>query len=154
MSVTDAGGQQMVPSEDLCLTFQALAPDAAEVFLLLVRIIVPHLQPRLAVAQVATALCLDSKLVTDLAWRTQVLDGIASLEREAMDRCGTGFAAASASERIALVRGQEDTLFFQALIHNVKYDFYNRHIVWSVLGYPDLGNQGGYLDRGFDVLNV
>jgi hypothetical protein len=143
-----------IDEERLVLTFQVLTPDEAATFLALLRVLLPHRQPELAGALNATALVLDSKLVTDLALRRDVLAGIGQLRSAAERAHGRAFAALTEAERAAIVGQAEDSMFFQTVLHLAKYDFYNRHLVWRVLGYPDLLNDSGYLDKGFDRLEI
>jgi hypothetical protein len=143
----------MIDRESVCLTFQALRPDEADLFLSVIEAVLPHRQPELEFPRQASALVLDAQMVSDLAFRALVLDGLRELEA-ACRRDGTSFSALSADGRAEALRGIEDTTFFQTLIHLVKSDFYNRHLVWKVLGYPDLAREDGYLDHGFDQLPV
>jgi hypothetical protein len=138
--------------EELRLTFQALRPAAAAVFLDLLRVIMPHQQPELAGPLNATALVLDSKMVTDLALRSTVIEGIGALDAAGSRTYRRPFSLLTEAEKVAVVKQQEDSMFFQTVLQLAKYDFYNRHIVWSTLGYPDLGNESGYIDKGFDRL--
>ena len=139
---------------DGLLAFQVLPPDEAETMLALVNAIVPHGQDRLEAAKLATALELDAKLVADLSLRAVVREGLKGLERSARDTYGEPFGALGTAEKEDLCTRIEDSVFFQTMVHLTKYDFYNRHVVWEVVGYPDLGNDSGYLHLGFDRLDA
>lgn len=141
-------------AERLALTFQALPPDQAADFLALLRILIPHQQEELAAALDATAIVLDSKLAGDLALRRDVQDWLGELRRASEQAHGRPFAALTGAERTAIARQHEDSMIFQVVLHLAKNDFYNRHLVWQVLGYPDLSNDSGYLDKGFDRLEA
>lgn len=140
--------------ETVCLTFQALRPDEADLFLSVIEVVLPHAQPELHFARQVTALVIDAKMVTDLGLRQLMLDGLRDLEKICRRTHQTGFSQLVAGDRVTALRELEDTPFFQTLIHIVKSDFYNRHIVWKAVGYPDLDREDGYLDHGFDRLPV
>jgi hypothetical protein len=140
--------------ESVYLTFQALRPDEAELFMGFVEAVLPHRQPELDFPRVATALVLDSQMVAGLDLRHLVLDGLRGLDQWCRRHHQAGFLTVPPDVRVEAMREIEDTPFFQTLIHVVKADFYNRHVVWRVLGYPDLDREDGYLDHGFDRLPV
>jgi hypothetical protein len=140
--------------EEFHLTFQVLKPDDAAAFHRLIQVIAPHEQPELARALRVTSLSLDAKLVGDLGLRVLLLGGLADLQAASLAAHKRPMAALSDEELVPLVQAQEDSMFFQTLIQLAKSDFYNRHIVWQVLGYPDLANDSGYIDNGFDRLEV
>ena len=144
----------MMDRDSVCLTFQALRPEEADLFLGVIEAILPHTQPELEFPRQVTALVLDAQMVADLGMRELMLEGLRELEQACVRTHRTGFAQLAASDRAAALREIEDTPFFQTLIHVVKSDFYNRHIVWKALGYPDLDREDGYLDHGFDQLRV
>ncbi len=144
----------MMVERDRLLAFQVLPPDEAELMLALVNVILPHGEARLEEAKFATALALDAKLVADLSLRAAVREGLTGLERSAWSGYGERFGALGMAEQAELCSRIEDGPFFQTMVQLVKYDFYNRHIVWEVIGYPDLGNDSGYLHLGFDRFEV
>lgn len=137
-------------AEDQWLLFQVLSPVEAEEFLSLLEVLLPHDGMAYAAARQATALSLDSTMVGDLGLRSLVLGGLKSLRKNAMS--GQDFVARSLEERSQIVASHEDEAWFQTILHLAKFDFYNRHIVWREMKYPDLGNESGYLDKGFDRL--
>lgn len=139
---------------DQLLLFQVLQPQDAQTLLTLIRLIVPHSQPRLEPAKEATALVVDAQLVVNLDLRKLILDGMHELDMAAGSHGGDTFDSLVHAAQLDVLNAQEDSAFFQTLVHTVKYDFYNRHLVWDVLGYPDMGNDAGYIDAGFDVLNL
>ncbi|MBF4766204.1 gluconate 2-dehydrogenase subunit 3 family protein [Nocardioides agariphilus] len=138
--------------ESIFLTFQALRPDEAELFLGVIETVLPHAQPQLDLPRIATALVIDAQMVAGLDLRALVLDGLREVDQSCRRAHGAGFTSVPPEQRVEALRAVEDTPFFQTLIHIVKADFYNRHIVWRVLGYPDLDREDGYLDHGFDRL--
>lgn len=144
----------MTDRESVCLTFQALRPQEADLFLRVIETVLPHTQPELVFPRQVSALVLDSQMVANLGLRQLVLDGLRDLEQICQRDHRSGFADLAAEDQVAVLGQLEDTPFFQTLIHMVKSDFYNRHLVWRVLGYPDLDREDGYLDHGFDRLPV
>lgn len=141
-------------ARDRLLLFQVLQPHDARTLSTLVRLIVPHQQPRLEPAQEASALAIDAQLVGNLELRQVILSGLHDLDKSAGAHGGESFHLLARTAQLEVLDAQEATPFFQTLVHSVKYDFYNRHLVWDVLGYPDLGNEAGYLDAGFDALDL
>jgi hypothetical protein len=140
--------------QSVCLTFQALRPEEAELFLGFVEMVLPHRQPELELPRLATALVIDAQMVAGLELRAMVLEGLRDLDQRCRRSHGAGFVSVPPEARVEVMREVEDTPFFQTLIHVAKSDFYNRHVVWRVLGYPDLDRADGYLDHGFDRLPV
>ena len=57
-------------------------------------------------------------------------------------------------ERVDLLRGMEDSAFFQAVRGGLVTGLYNQKAVWPLFGYEgESYSQGGYIDRGFDDIN-
>lgn len=138
----------------LLLMFQALRPLEARSFLALVTNVLPHEHVELQAARIATAITLDSQMVTNLDLRALTLAGLGELDALARAMYFSAFADASRDQQATVLAEIEGAAFFQGLVHQLKYDFYNRHLVWDVLGYPDLDHEAGYLDAGFDRLDV
>lgn len=137
------------------LAFQALLPDRAEQLLAVIRRIVPHEQPELQDAIIDTALALDAQMVGNLGLRAEVQTGLADLEERAQASHGASFVALKPDDQRAILRSVESTPFFQNLVHLTRVDFYNRHAVWQVIGYPGVDrwrDREGYLNRDFDKL--
>jgi hypothetical protein len=99
-----------------------------------------------------TALAIDAQLVSNLDLRALVRDGLTDLEASAQNSHATSFVALPVQQQTDLARRAQASVFFQTIVHLTKYDFYNRHVVWETIGYPDLLNDSGYLDKGFNKL--
>ncbi len=57
-------------------------------------------------------------------------------------------------DRVAILRGMEDTAFFQKVRGGLVTGLYNQKAVWPIFGYEgESYSQGGYIDRGFDDIN-
>lgn len=136
--------------EDEWLLYQVLQPEEAEEFSSLLEVLLPHEGAAYAAARQATALSIDSALVGNLGLRALVLEGLRALRQGVLG--GSAFVERSLQERTEIVANFEQFTWFQTILHLVKSDFYNRHIVWREMKYPDLGNDSGYLDKGFDRL--
>ncbi|MDQ1849154.1 Twin-arginine translocation pathway signal [Gemmobacter fulvus] len=81
--------------------------------------------------------------------------GIAALNAAAQ---GAGHASYLAigweKDRVALLRGMEQSTFFQTVRGGLVTGLYNQKAVWPLFGYEgESFSQGGYIDRGFDDIN-
>ncbi|MBT9243942.1 Twin-arginine translocation pathway signal [Gemmobacter fulvus] len=81
--------------------------------------------------------------------------GIAALNAAAQ---GAGHASYLAigweKDRVALLRGMEQSAFFQTVRGGLVTGLYNQKAVWPLFGYEgESFSQGGYIDRGFDDIN-
>ncbi|MEO0823461.1 MAG: Twin-arginine translocation pathway signal [Pseudomonadota bacterium] len=94
----------------------------------------------------------DDKAAEDAAFRDMIEDGVAGLDKAAVDAghpsyVGTGWEV----DRVAILKGIETTPFFQTIRGGLVVGLYNQHEVWAHLGYEgESFSKGGYLDRGFD----
>ncbi len=145
---------RVLDSDALMLAFQVLRPDEARSFMLVLRLLLPHQQPELEFARLATALVLDAKLLGDPDLRALIEEGLRTLDASSLRDNRVTFSTATDDQRLDALRKGEDSPFFQTLLHIAKADFYNRHIVWRVLGYPDLEHEAGYIDDGFEQLDL
>ena len=82
-------------------------------------------------------------------------EGVAMLDEKAKEGgndsyIGTGWE----SDRNAILRGIEDTDFFNAIRGGLVVGLYNQPAVWEKLGYEGPSfDKGGYLYRGFDDIS-
>jgi hypothetical protein len=81
--------------------------------------------------------------------------GIASLNAAAQ---GKGFGSYLDTgwerDRVDILRGMEDSAFFQQIRGGLVTGLYNQKAVWPLFGYEgESFSQGGYLDRGFNDIN-
>lgn len=81
--------------------------------------------------------------------------GIAALDAAAQ---GAGFAnyldAGWEADRVKLLRGMEQSAFFQKIRGGLVTGLYNQKAVWPLFGYEgESFSKGGYINRGFDDIN-
>lgn len=79
-------------------------------------------------------------------------EGIAALNAAAQGIDHPSYGAISwEADRVALLRGIEDTPFFQKIRGGLVTGLYNQKEVWPYFGYEgESFSQGGYISRGFD----
>ncbi len=57
-------------------------------------------------------------------------------------------------DRVDILRGMEDSPFFQQIRGGLVTGLYNQKAVWPIFGYEgESFSKGGYIDRGFDDIN-
>ncbi|WP_193139212.1 Twin-arginine translocation pathway signal [Meridianimarinicoccus sp. MJW13] len=81
--------------------------------------------------------------------------GIAALDAAAR---GKGFGSYLDTgwerDRVDILRGIEDSAFFQQIRGGLVTGLYNQKAVWPIFGYEGASyEQGGYIDRGFNDIN-
>ncbi|PRY24432.1 secreted protein [Aliiruegeria haliotis] len=81
--------------------------------------------------------------------------GIAALDAAAR---GKGYAsyieAGWERDRVDILRGLENSTFFQTIRGGLVTGLYNQKAVWPLFGYEgESFSKGGYIDRGFDDIN-
>ncbi|WP_265502183.1 Twin-arginine translocation pathway signal [Paracoccus beibuensis] len=87
--------------------------------------------------------------------KAMVAEGIAALDAAAQaaghgNYLGVGWEA----DRVAILRGIEDSDFFQTVRGGLVTGLYNQKEVWPIFGYEgESFSQGGYIDRGFDDID-
>ncbi len=81
--------------------------------------------------------------------------GVAALNAAAQ---GKGFASYLETgwerDRVDILRGMEDSAFFQQIRGSLVTGLYNQKAVWPIFGYEGASFEfGGYIDRGFNDIN-
>jgi hypothetical protein len=81
--------------------------------------------------------------------------GIAALDAAAREK---GYASyldtAWERDRVDILRGMEESIFFQKIRGGLVTGLYNQKAVWPVFGYEgESYSKGGYIDRGFNDIN-
>lgn len=81
--------------------------------------------------------------------------GIAALNAAAQ---GKGFAsyldAGWERDRVEILRGIEESPFFQQIRGGLVTGLYNQKAIWPIFGYEgESFSKGGYIDRGFNDIN-
>lgn len=133
------------------MELKALSPQTMAALIQMARDIYPH--DRIADQFYAVAVkSHDEKAAGDAAHKALIEDGIADLDKRAMDAghgsyLGTGWEI----DRVALLRQIESSGFFQAVRGGLVVGLYNQKEVWPVFGYEgESFSKGGYIERGFD----
>ena len=87
--------------------------------------------------------------------KAAVTEGIAALDAAAKaagfnDYLSVGWE----DDRVAILRGLQDTPFFQTVRGGLVTGLYNQKEVWPIFGYEgESFSQGGYINRGFDDID-
>lgn len=81
--------------------------------------------------------------------------GIAALDAAAQGKGHPGYLAMGwERDRVDVLRGMEDSAFFQTVRGGLVTGLYNQKAVWPLFGYEgESFSQGGYIDRGFNDIN-
>jgi hypothetical protein len=81
--------------------------------------------------------------------------GIAALDAAARGKGHASYLAAGwERDRVDILRGMEDSAFFQQVRGGLVTGLYNQKAVWPIFGYEgESFSQGGYIDRGFNDIN-
>jgi hypothetical protein len=81
--------------------------------------------------------------------------GIAALNSAAAGKGHASYLAAGwERDRVDLLRGMEDSAFFQKIRGGLVTGLYNQKEVWPLFGYEgESFSQGGYIERGFNDIN-
>lgn len=81
--------------------------------------------------------------------------GIAALNAAAQGKGhGDYLSAGWERDRVDILRGMEESAFFQQVRGGLVTGLYNQKAVWPLFGYEgESFSQGGYIDRGFNDIN-
>ncbi len=84
-----------------------------------------------------------------------VESGIASLDAAARDRGYSRYLDVGwESERTEILRGMEDSEFFQTVRGGLVTGLYNQKALWPLFGYEgESFSHGGYINHGFNDIN-
>jgi hypothetical protein len=82
-------------------------------------------------------------------------EGIAALNAAAEAKGHTSYLGAGwERDRVDILRGMEDSPFFQQIRGGLVTGLYNQKAVWPIFGYEGASFEfGGYIDRGFNDIN-
>nr|WP_244635969.1 gluconate 2-dehydrogenase subunit 3 family protein [Chthonobacter albigriseus] len=146
-----AGGALLNAPEAWAMDVKALKPETMKTLIQLARDIYPH--DKIADRFYAIAVKgHDDKAAADGAHKELIEKGIADLDAAAGQGgyLGLGWEA----ERVKLLRGIEETPFFQAVRGDLVVSLYNQQEVWPIFGYEgESYSKGGYIERGFDDID-
>jgi len=133
---------------------QALNPDTMRTLAKVARDIYPHdhLADRYYIAAVAPW---DAKAASDPKVKAMLEEGVALLNQLAQAGHKSAYAAVAWEEqRVALLRGIEQTDFFGKLRSDLIASLYNNPEVWPKFGYEgSSAEHGGYINRGFNDID-
>ncbi|WP_104017527.1 Twin-arginine translocation pathway signal [Roseovarius nitratireducens] len=78
--------------------------------------------------------------------------GIAALDAAAQGKGHADYLSVGwERDRVDILRGMEDSAFFQQVRGGLVTGLYNQKAVWPLFGYEgESYSKGGYIDRGFD----
>lgn len=81
--------------------------------------------------------------------------GVAALNAAAVGKGHSSYVGAGwERDRVDILRGMEDSPFFQTVRGGLVTGLYNQKAVWPLFGYEgESFSKGGYIDRGFDDIN-
>lgn len=81
--------------------------------------------------------------------------GIAALNAGAQGKGHASYLAAGwERDRVDILRGMEDSAFFQQIRGGLVTGLYNQKAVWPLFGYEgESFSKGGYINRGFNDIN-
>jgi len=81
--------------------------------------------------------------------------GIAGLNAAAQDKgYGDYLSMGWERDRVDILRGMEDSAFFQQIRGGLVTGLYNQKAVWPLFGYEgESFSKGGYINRGFNDIN-
>ncbi|UIP87901.1 gluconate 2-dehydrogenase subunit 3 family protein [Pseudomonas phenolilytica] len=83
-----------------------------------------------------------------------VADGLADLNRRAIEAHDRPFEALDEAQRVALLTEVERSPFFKAVRGSLMFGLYDNKALFPLFGYQGSSwEYGGYVNRGFDDLN-
>jgi hypothetical protein len=97
----------------------------------------------------------DKKAAADPAVKAMLLEGVQRLDQDSQDHHKTSYVDVPwEAQRVALLRGIEQTDFFKRLRSDLIVSLYNQEELWPKLGYEgESADKGGYIHRGFDDID-
>ena len=131
------------------MELSALEPETFATLVQMARDIYPHDQ----VGDQYYVMAVKGYDTADMA--ADIEAGIEGLNAMARDR---GFASYLDTgwerDRVEILRGMENTAFFQQIRGGLVTGLYNQKAVWPIFGYEGASFElGGYIDRGFNDIN-
>lgn len=126
-----------------------LQPETMATLIQMARDIYPH--DRVADEYYATAV----KSYDSAESKDAVEAGIAALNVAATGQGFTSYVDTGwERDRVDILRGMENSAFFQTVRGGLVTGLYNQKAVWPLFGYEgESFSKGGYIDRGFNDIN-
>lgn len=137
------------PDAAWALETKALQPHSMATLIQMARDIYPHDH----VADEFYAIAVKGYDTADAA--PDIEAGIAALDAAARGKGNASYLDTGwERDRVDILRGMEDSDFFQRIRGGLVTGLYNQKAVWPLFGYEgESYSQGGYIDRGFDDIN-
>lgn len=143
-----AVGSSWVAASDAAwaLEVTSISPASMATLIQMARDIYPHDQ----VADEYYAAAVKGYDTQDSA--AMIESGIAALNAAAQGKGHASYLAIGwERDRVDILRGMEDSSFFQTIRGGLVTGLYNQKAVWPLFGYEgESFSKGGYIDRGFD----
>jgi len=137
------------PTASWALEVQHLKPETMATLIQMARDIYPHdhVGDEFYAAAVKGYDTADSKDTVEA--------GIAALNAAAAGKGHSSYVGAGwERDRVDILRGMEDSSFFQTVRGGLVTGLYNQKAVWPLFGYEgESFSKGGYINRGFDDIN-
>jgi hypothetical protein len=146
-----SGNAIIHPKEAWGLETSAIKPETMRTLVKIARDIYPH--DRLADKYYAIAVKgYDSKAAADPKTLAMIEQGVGGLDSAAMAAYGVPYAEVGwEAERVKLLTGIEETVFFQTVRAGLVTGLYNQKEIWPLFGYEgESASKGGYINRGFN----
>ena len=142
-------GYLAAPNAAWALEAQVLKPATMATLVQMARDIYPH-------DKVADEFYVIAVKGYDTAEAAEGIEaGIAALDAAAQGKgFGSYLGAGWERDRVDILRGMEDSAFFQQIRGGLVTGLYNQKAVWPIFGYEGASfEQGGYINRGFNDIN-
>lgn len=137
------------PNGAWAMETSALKPETMATLVQMARDIYPH-------DQVADEFYVLAVKGYDTAEAAESIEaGIAALNAAAQGKGHASYLATGwERDRVDILRGMENSAFFQQIRGGLVTGLYNQKAVWPIFGYEgESFSQGGYIDRGFNDIN-
>jgi len=150
-----AGGRILIdPRGAWAISLQSLDPETARALVQMARDLYPH--DRLTDVYYVKAIePYDVAASKEPTLRNLLANGTKSLNETAKAKHNTAYAdIPDEKDRVAILRGMEQTPFFQKVRSDMIPALYNQPDLWMRFGYEGPSAEyGGYIDRGFNDID-
>lgn len=149
-----SGAMLLDPKGAWAMALKSLQPQTMATLILMARDIYPH--DRLTDAVYAKAVSgYDDQSASDPDTKTMIETGTSQLDKAAQAAYKVDYVNIGWEEqRTHLLRGMQETAFFQTIRSGLVTSLYNQHDIWMKFGYEGASaDKGGYIHRGFNDIN-
>lgn len=149
-----SGAMLLDPKGAWAMALKSLQPQTMATLILMARDIYPH--DRLTDAVYAKAVSgYDDQSASDPDTKTMIETGTGQLDKAAQAAYKVDYVNIGWEEqRTHLLRGMQETAFFQTIRSGLVTSLYNQHDIWMKFGYEGASaDKGGYIHRGFNDIN-